>query len=49
MLIIALMMLLATVATVVAVVIASPLYRTLSMIFESWADAVPAPAKRPRY
>jgi hypothetical protein len=49
MLIIALMTLLAIIATVVALIIASPLYRTLSMTFGGWAEAVPAPVKRPRY
>ena len=49
MLIIALFALLAIVAALVALVIASPLYRTLSTIFGGWAEGVPARAKRPRY
>ena len=49
MLIIALMTLLAIIATVVALITASPLYRTLSMTFGGWAEAVPARVKRPRY
>ena len=49
MLVIAVLALLAIVETVVALIIASPLYRTLSMTFGGWAEAVPARAKRQRY
>jgi hypothetical protein len=49
MLVIVTMALLALLATIVALITASPLYRTLTMTFDSWAETVPEPIRRPRY
>ena len=43
------MALLAILATIGALITASPLYRTLTMAFGSWAESVPEPISRPRY
>lgn len=49
MFVIALMALLAILATIVALITASPLYRTLTLAFGSWAESVPEPTSRPHY
>lgn len=49
MLVIALVALLAILAVIIALITASPLYRTLTLAFGSWAESVPAPVSRPRY
>ena len=48
MLVIAIMAMLAVIATIFALIISSPLYRTLTTALDSWAEA-PAPSRRPRY
>jgi len=48
MLVIAIMAMLATIATIFALIVSSPLYRTLARALDSWAE-VPAPIRRKRY
>ena len=48
MLVIAIMADIAIVATIFALIVSSPLYRTLATALDSWAEA-PAPNRRPRY
>ena len=48
MLVIAIMAVLAIVATIFALIVSSPLYRTLATALDSWAET-PAPSRRPRY
>ena len=48
MLVIAIMAVLAIVATIFALIVSSPLYRTLATALDSWAET-PAPKRRPRY
>jgi hypothetical protein len=48
MLVIAIMAMLAVIATIFALIVSSPLYRTLATALDSWAEA-PAPVRRPRY
>ena len=48
MLVIAIMAMLAIVATIFALIVSSPLYRTLATALDSWAE-VPAPIRRNRY
>lgn len=50
MLVIAIMAMLAVIATIFALIISSPLYRTLATALDSWAEApAPSPRPRPRY
>ena len=49
MLVVAVMILLAVVATVAALITASPLYRTLVMAFDCWAEAPRMPGGHSRY
>ena len=46
--VIAIMAMLAIIATIFALIVSSPLYRTLATALDSWAE-VPAPSRRPRY
>ena len=48
MLVIAVMAMLAIVATIFALIVSSPLYRTLATALDSWAES-PAPSRRPPY
>ena len=48
MLVIAIVSVLAIIATMFALIISSPLYRTLATALDSWAE-VPAPERRSRY
>ena len=48
MLVIAIMAMLAVIAAIFALIVSSPLYRTLATAIDSWAE-VPAPSRRPRY
>jgi hypothetical protein len=48
MLVIAIMAMLAIIVTIFALIVASPLYRTLATALDSWAE-VPAPVRRRRY
>ncbi len=48
MLVIAIMAVIAIVATIFALIVSSPLYRTLATALDSWAE-VPAPIRRKRY
>ena len=48
MLVIAIMAVLAIIATIFALIVSSPLYRTLATALDSWAEA-PAPKRRRRY
>jgi hypothetical protein len=48
MLVIAVMSVLAIVATMFALIVSSPLYRTLATALDNWAE-VPAPEGRARY
>ena len=48
MLVIAILSVLAIIATMFALIISSPLYRTLATALDSWAE-VPAPESRARY
>jgi len=47
MLVIAILILLAAIATVVALVAASPLFRSLALAFDSWAESIQS-AQDPR-
>ena len=48
MLVIAVMATLAVIATIFALIVSSPLYRTLATALDSWAET-PAPVRRSRY
>ena len=48
MLVIAIMAALTIIATIFALIVSSPLYRTLATALDSWAET-PAPVRRPRY
>ena len=48
MIVIAIMAMLALIATIFALIVSSPLYRTLATALDSWAE-VPAQSRRPRY
>ena len=48
MLVIAIMAALAIIATIFALIVSSPLYRTLATALDSWAET-PASVRRPRY
>ena len=48
MIVIAIMAMLAILATILAMIVSSPLYRTLATALDSWAEA-PAPSRRQRY
>jgi hypothetical protein len=48
MLVIAIMAMLAVIATIFALIVSSPLYRTLATALDNWAET-PAPIRRPRY
>jgi hypothetical protein len=48
MLVIAILLLLSAVATAVALVAASPLFRSVTMAIDSWADTLQGSAEQPR-
>jgi len=49
MLVILILAMLAIVATVIAMIMASPLYRTLTMAFDCWAESTPTAERRASY
>jgi hypothetical protein len=49
MLVIAIMAALAVIATIFALIVSSPLYRTLATALDSWAEVPAATSRRPRY
>jgi hypothetical protein len=49
MLVIAIMATLAVIATIFALIVSSPLYRTLATALDSWAEVPAATRRRPRY
>jgi hypothetical protein len=48
MFVIAILLLASTMATIVALIVASPLFRTVSLAMDSWADSLQGSVGQPR-